>query len=76
VYRIRTGQRRMARQAAQFTAKKPEYFHRCVVCGITDRTHPQMDFRYCSKCVGTHGYCMDHLGSHDHITAAETAPKT
>ncbi len=76
VYRIRTGQRRMARQAAAFSASKPAYFHRCVVCGITDCTHPQMDFRYCSKCVGTHGYCMEHLGKHEHITAAEPAPKT
>jgi hypothetical protein len=71
VQRIRSGQRRMARQAAQFGLKPPPYFHRCVVCGITDRTHPQMDFRYCSQCNGTCGYCQDHLRNHEHVNAGE-----
>jgi hypothetical protein len=75
VQRIRSGQRRMARQAAQFGVKPPPYFHRCVVCGITDRTHPQMDFRYCSKCNGSHGYCQEHLRNHEHVSAGES-PKT
>ena len=74
-HRVRTGQRRMAIQAARFTAKEPAYYHRCVACGITDRTHPQMDFRYCSQCAGAHGYCAEHLRNHEHITAAETAPE-
>jgi hypothetical protein len=71
VQRIRSGQRRMARQAAQFGVKPPPFYHRCVVCGITDRTHPQMDFRYCSQCNGTHAYCQDHLRNHEHVVTAE-----
>jgi len=73
VQRVRTGRRRMALQAARLSEKQPEYFHRCVVCGITDRTHPKMDFRYCSKCVGSQGYCQDHLREHTHITTEDGA---
>jgi hypothetical protein len=73
VQRIRSGRRRMAMQAAQVTAKPPPYYHRCAVCGITDRSHPQMDFRYCSQCTGAHGYCMDHLRDHQHIKTDESA---
>jgi hypothetical protein len=32
-----------------------------------------MDFRYCSQCAGSHGYCTDHLRNHEHITAAAVA---
>jgi hypothetical protein len=70
VERVQTGQRRMAVQAARFATKEKPYFHRCTVCGITDRSHPAMDFRYCSKCVGAQGYCMEHLHNHEHITEA------
>jgi hypothetical protein len=71
--RLRTGQRRMYNQARRLAVREPAYYHRCTVCGITDRTDPQMEFRYCSKCAGNHAYCMDHLRSHDHVTAAEPA---
>jgi hypothetical protein len=72
--RVRTGRRRMAIQAAQLAAREPAYYHRCTVCGITDRTNPTMEFRYCSKCAGNHGYCADHLRDHAHVPAAEPAP--
>jgi hypothetical protein len=74
--RVRMGRRRMAFQAARLTEKKREYLHRCTVCGITDRTHPEMDFRYCSRCQGTHAYCTEHLRTHEHITAAEPTAGT
>ncbi len=67
--RLRSGRRRMEIQARQYSTREPAYFHRCTVCGITDRTDPQMDFRYCSKCAGDYGYCMTHLHSHDHVVA-------
>ncbi len=78
VERARGGRRRMETQAARLAVREPAYHHRCTVCGITDRTHRGMDFRYCSKCAGDHAYCMDHLASHDHVVApdpAATAPK-
>jgi len=40
--------------------------HRCAVCGITDRTHPTMDFRYCPACTGGRGYCTEHIFDHEH----------
>ena len=42
--------------------------HRCEVCGRTDQSDPDLEFRYCSKCSGDHEYCMDHLYTHTHIT--------
>lgn len=43
------------------------YLHKCTICGATDASHPEKDFRYCSKCEGYHCYCMEHLNNHDHI---------
>lgn len=75
VYRIKTGRRHMVGQASRFGAsrKTEEPFHHCMVCGITDKTHPDMDFRYCPDCQGTYGYCTDHLNNHQHIVAEKTA---
>ncbi len=60
-----------SRAAAQ--ARQGEPFHRCAVCGITDQTHRQMDFRYCSKCDGECCYCSDHLHHHEHILKGDAA---
>ena len=40
---------------------------KCSVCGKTDLTDPQMEFRYCSKCNGYYCYCADHINNHIHI---------
>lgn len=66
-YRIRTGQRHMSGQVKRFSEKKPEYFHKCAVCGITDVSHPGTEFRYCSKCSGDLAYCEEHLRNHEHV---------
>lgn len=42
-------------------------FHKCTVCGKTELTDPDMEFRYCSKCNGNYEYCMEHLHNHTHI---------
>lgn len=63
-WRMKTGKRRMAEQARQFTGIK-EAFHTCTICGKTDISHPQMEFRYCSDCGGL-GYCMEHIFNHEH----------
>ena len=47
--------------------EKPEYSHRCTVCGRTDVTNPELEFRYCSRCNGYHCYCEDHISNHTHI---------
>jgi len=48
--------------------------HRCRICGKTDRTHPQLDFRYCSKCADGSCYCPEHIFSHEHVLT-ENEPK-
>ena len=42
--------------------------HRCTVCGRTDVTHPNLEFRYCSRCAGYHCFCEDHIFNHEHFT--------
>lgn len=55
---------------------KDEPRHRCYVCGKTDQTNPEMDFRYCSKCAGDQCYCPEHIQNHVHVvTANEPAKK-
>ena len=46
---------------------RADYTHKCTVCGRTDRSHPELEFRYCSKCNGYHCYCQDHISNHEHI---------
>ena len=53
-------------QASAASAKAP-YTHRCVICGRTDVSHPDLEFRYCSRCNGYHCYCEDHISNHEHI---------
>jgi hypothetical protein len=49
-------------------AQRVNYTHKCTVCGRTDVTNPELEFRYCSKCSGYHCYCQDHISNHEHIT--------
>ena len=46
---------------------KIPYTHRCTVCGRTDLSNPELEFRYCSRCNGYHCYCEDHINNHTHI---------
>ena len=61
--------RQSRRQSAPKHQKKsaPAYQHRCVICGRTDVSHPELEFRYCSKCNGYFCYCEDHINNHSHI---------
>ena len=51
------------------TVAKPRenYTHRCTVCGRTDVSNPELEFRYCSRCKGYYCYCGDHINNHAHI---------
>ena len=44
------------------------YTRKCAVCGRTDTEYPDLEFRYCSQCVGYHCFCSDHIHSHIHFT--------
>ena len=43
------------------------YRHKCAVCGRTDADHPELQFRYCSRCAGYRCFCQDHIFSHVHF---------
>lgn len=53
-------------QATTASPKAP-YNHRCTICGKTDVSDPDLEFRYCSRCSGYHCYCQDHISNHTHI---------
>ena len=53
-------------QATTVKVKAP-YTHRCTVCGRTDLSNPELEFRYCSRCNGYHCYCEDHISNHTHV---------
>jgi len=41
--------------------------HKCAVCGRTEESNPELDFRFCSKCEGNYEYCQEHLFTHTHV---------
>lgn len=71
--RVHTQPRREPRQqqtgSIPFRPKNnaPDFHHRCTVCGRTDVSDPQLEFRYCSRCNGYHCYCEDHISNHEHV---------
>lgn len=73
----RAARRKKTGQAIPFTPadrtpkadKKPRdlFVHRCTVCGKTDTSHPDLEFRYCSRCNGYFCYCQEHISNHTHV---------
>lgn len=64
--------REQQKQRAQFRAKVKEAYkeqsrHKCAICGQTEKSAPDMSFRFCSKCNGNYEYCENHLYTHKHI---------
>ncbi len=53
-------------EASSASVKAP-YTHRCTVCGRTDVSNPELEFRYCSRCKGYYCYCQEHISNHSHI---------
>ncbi len=70
VQSMKANRRRMAVQAERFAKSSgaAEPRHRCFVCSKNSNTHPDLDFRYCSKCSGDQCYCPDHISNHEHVT--------
>jgi len=62
---IRRQQFKQEVQKAQKMA--PIHRHKCTICGQTDETNPELEFRYCSKCNGNYKYCSNHLFTHEHV---------
>ncbi len=77
VVRSLRNQRRASVHRAERTeaAGRPgEARHRCRICGKTDVSNPELDFRYCSKCAGDECYCPEHIRNHEHVVAAGGTP--
>ena len=63
---LHAGNRRMSRRLGEARdARQPR--HVCIVCGATNLSHPDRDFRYCPECAGTPAYCSEHLAGHAHL---------
>ncbi len=58
------------RQVSQlrYERKNAAYRFQCAVCGRTDVSNPELEFRYCSRCAGYHCFCQDHINNHIHFT--------
>ncbi len=68
VQRIRGRKRRLAHVQKMRGAEPQEGpRHTCRICGKNSNTHPDLDFRYCSKCAGEQCYCPDHIRDHEHV---------
>ena len=71
-WRIKRSGKKPQKEPIQFTRHEPgpyakPYTHRCSVCGRTDVSNPELEFRYCSQCNGYHCYCEEHIHNHQHI---------
>lgn len=55
-------------QKIRHETKNKDYSHKCAVCGKTEADHPELEFRYCSRCEGYHCFCIDHINNHVHFT--------
>ncbi|MGN1314132.1 MAG: hypothetical protein ACI4VG_03855 [Lachnospiraceae bacterium] len=51
----------------QVKKAQPITKHKCAICGRTDESNPELEFRFCSKCDGNYEYCQDHLFTHEHV---------
>lgn len=64
------GQRREVQTTARkkkFTVINTAALHKCEVCGRTEITNPELEFRFCEECSGDREYCSEHLHTHEHI---------
>ncbi len=65
VINYKTEARKMKREVEKNEQKG--FRHKCSVCGKTDADHPDLEFRYCSRCAGYHCFCMEHINNHVHF---------
>ena len=67
-YRKTTVNFNREKQKMKYEQRQKEYNYKCCVCGRTDTDHPELEFRYCSRCAGYHCFCQDHINNHVHFT--------
>lgn len=66
--KVKTIQFKQAAKKVQDQQRARGYTRKCSVCGRTDKDYPDLEFRYCSRCVGYHCFCIDHINDHIHFT--------
>ncbi|MBA3710347.1 MAG: hypothetical protein H0W83_16175 [Planctomycetes bacterium] len=69
VQRMRRGHRQMVEKVVQIR-DADQAFHTCVVCGATEKTQPDAQFRTCGECRPAREFCLAHLKGHEHLGAA------
>ncbi len=52
---------------SQVNRMTPISKHKCAICGRTEESNPELEFRFCSKCNGNYEYCQEHLFTHTHV---------
>ena len=57
------GEKVFTKNAGSFAVTK----HKCAICGRTEKSDENLEFRFCSKCNGNYEYCNEHLFTHTHI---------
>lgn len=55
------------RQRFRHEIPKDFTYHKCTICGKTEKDDSKLEFRYCDKCEGDYEYCMEHVRDHVHI---------
>ncbi len=67
VMRRNRRQAERSREFAAASAQRSDFRHKCAVCGKTEQSHPEVNFRYCTcpEC-GENGraFCTEHLKEH------------
>lgn len=66
--KTRTIRFRDAVRRAEQKQQAEQLVRRCAVCGRSEQDHPELEFRYCSRCAGFHCFCQDHISNHIHFT--------
>lgn len=67
IQRVRGTGRRVAHAQRMRAETTDAPRHTCRICGKNSNTHPDLDFRYCSKCAGQQCYCPEHIRNHEHV---------
>lgn len=62
-----TKRQRQFQRSVKMTPPYGGSMHRCRICGRTPETNPELEFRFCSKCLGNYEYCSEHLFTHEHV---------
>ena len=70
IHRRNEFRRKMQARPDETSGSKKASLHKCAVCGRTEVSNPELEFRYCSKCIGAFEYCNEHLYTHQHVTGS------